>query len=133
VGDMFRGRIMIPLTDSRGAIVGFTGRLLADEPDAPKYINTPQTLTYDKGRQVFGLHLAKESIRKKGFVVVVEGNMDVIASHQAGVTNVVASAGTAMTEMHLRELKRFTGDIRLCFDADRAGITATERVIPLAN
>ncbi|HEX2558268.1 MAG TPA: DNA primase [Nitrososphaera sp.] len=133
VGDMFRGRIIIPLTDAQGAIVGFTGRLLVDDPDAPKYINTPQTITYDKGRQVFGLHLAKESIRKKGYVVVVEGNMDVIASHQAGINNVVASAGTAMTEMHMRELKRFTGDVRLCFDADKAGIAATERVIPLSQ
>lgn len=131
--DMFRGRIMIPLADSRGSIIGFTARLLGDEPDAPKYINTPQSLTYDKSRNVFGLHLAKESIRKESFVVVVEGNLDVIASHQAGVKNVVASAGTAMTEPHLRELKRFTGDIRISFDADRAGITATERVIPLAQ
>jgi DNA primase len=131
--DMFRGRVMIPLNDSRGAVVGFTARLLADEPNSPKYINTPATITYDKGRQVFGLHLAKEAIRKENFVVVVEGNMDVIASHQAGITNVVASAGTAMTEMHLKELKRFTGDIRLSFDADRAGIAATERVIPLAQ
>jgi DNA primase len=133
LSDMFRGRIMIPLCDARGSVIGFTARLLADEPDAPKYINTPQTLTYDKGRNVFGLHLAKEAIRKSGFVVVVEGNMDVIASNQAGVTNVVASAGTAMTEMHLRELKKFTGDIRLCFDADRAGINATERIIPIAQ
>ncbi len=133
VGDMFRGRIMIPLADSRGHIIGFTGRLLQDEPDSPKYINTPQTITYDKSRNVFGLHLAKQATRRDGFVVVVEGNMDVIASHQAGVTNVVASAGTAMTEMHLRELKRFSGDIRLCFDSDQAGVTATERVIPLAQ
>ncbi|MEX1995445.1 MAG: toprim domain-containing protein, partial [Candidatus Saccharimonadales bacterium] len=103
------------------------------EPNAPKYINTPQTVTYDKGRQVFGLHLAKEAMRKEGFVVVVEGNMDVIASNQAGVTNIVASAGTAMTEMHLKQLKRFTGDVRLSFDADNAGIAATERVIPLAQ
>lgn len=131
--DMFRGRIMIPLSDAQGAVIGFTARLLADEPEAPKYINTPQTITYDKSRHVFGLHLAKESIRKEKVVVVVEGNMDVIGSHQAGVTNVVATAGTAMTEMHLRQLKRFTGDIRLCFDADRAGIAATERVIPLAQ
>jgi DNA primase len=131
--DMFRGRIMVPLSDSRGQVIGFTARLLADEPDAPKYINTPQTITYDKSRNVFGLHLAKEGIRKERFAVVVEGNMDVIASHQAGVTNVVASAGTAMTEQHLKELKRFTGDIRLSFDADRAGIAATERVIPLAQ
>ncbi len=131
--DMFRGRIMIPLTDQSGQIVGFTARLLADEPDAPKYINTPQTINYDKSRQVFGLHLAKETIRKEGFVVVVEGNMDVIASHQAGIANVVASAGTAMTEQHLKALKRFTSDIRLSFDADSAGIAATERVIPLAQ
>lgn len=132
-GDMFRGRVMIPLCDSRGSVIGFTARLLADEPDAPKYINTPQTVTYDKSRQVYGLHLAKETIRRQGFVVVAEGNLDVITSHQAGVKNVVASAGTAMTEQHLRELKRFTGDIRLSFDADRAGINATERVIPLAQ
>ncbi|MBX4197660.1 DNA primase, partial [Candidatus Saccharibacteria bacterium] len=131
--DMFRGRIMIPLADQSGQIIGFTARLLADEPDAPKYINTPQTVTYDKSRQVFGLHLAKEAIRKEGFVVVAEGNLDVIASWQAGVANVVASAGTAMTEQHLKALKRFTSDIRLSFDADRAGIAATERIIPLAQ
>ncbi|HET7529027.1 MAG TPA: toprim domain-containing protein, partial [Candidatus Saccharimonadales bacterium] len=131
--DMFRGRIMIPLADQSGRIVGFTARLLDDEPDAPKYINTPQTITYDKSRQVYGLHLAKEAIRKEGFVVVAEGNLDVISSWQAGVKNVVASAGTAMTEQHLKALKRFTGDIRLSFDADRAGIAATERIIPLAQ
>jgi len=131
--DMFRGRIMIPLADPQGRIIGFTARLLADEPDSPKYINTPQTVTYDKSRHVFGLHLAKEAIRKEGFVVVAEGNLDVIASWQAGVQNIVASAGTAMTEYHLKALKRFTGDIRLSFDADRAGIAATERVIPLAQ
>jgi DNA primase len=131
--DMFRGRVMIPLADQAGQVIGFTARLLADEPDAPKYINTPQTVTYDKSRQVFGLHLAKEAIRKAGFVVVAEGNMDVIASHQAGVANVVASAGTAMTEQHLKTLKRFTGDVRLSFDSDTAGIAATERIIPLAQ
>ena len=131
--DMFRGRIMIPLADQSGRIIGFTARLLADEPDAPKYINTAQTITYDKSRQVYGLHLAKETIRKEGFVVVAEGNLDVIASHQAGIANVVASAGTAMTEQHLKALKRFTGDIRLSFDADQAGIAATERIIPLAQ
>jgi DNA primase len=107
--------------------------LLADEPDSPKYINTPQTVTYDKSRHIFGLHLAKETIRKQGFVVVAEGQLDVISSHQAGVANVVASGGTAMTEQHLRSLKRFTGDIRLSFDSDRAGIDAAERMIPLAQ
>ncbi len=131
--DMFRGRIMIPLHDARGSVIGFTARLLIEDKDAPKYINTPQTVAYDKSHHVFGLHLAKEAIRKTGYVVVVEGNMDVIASHQAGITNVVASAGTAITQQHLSELKRFTGDVRLCFDADQAGITATQRAIPLAQ
>lgn len=131
--DMFRGRIMIPLQDARGAVIGFTARLLKDEPNAPKYINTPQTLLYDKSRHVFGLHLAKEAIRKQKFAVVVEGNLDVIASWQADITNVVATAGTAMTELHLKELMRFTDDIRLGFDQDEAGLAATERIIPLAS
>lgn len=133
VSDMFRGRIMLPLMDPQGEVVGFTGRLLSDDPEAPKYINTPQTPVYDKSRQVFGLHLAKESIRKAGYVVVVEGNMDVLAAHQAGTAQVVATAGTAMTEQHLKALGRFTTDVRLCFDADSAGLAATERVIPMAQ
>lgn len=132
-GDMFRSRIMVPLSDAQGRVVGFTARLLHDDPDAPKYINTPATLLYDKGRQVYGLHLAKDAIRKQGFAVVVEGNLDVIASHQAGVKNVVAAAGTALTEHHLKDLGRFAGDIRFAFDSDRAGINATERAIPLAQ
>ncbi len=133
ISDMFRGRIMVPLCDGQGRVIGFTARLLADNDTGPKYINTPQTILYDKGRNVFGLHLAKDQIRADGFVVVAEGNLDVIASHQAGIANVVASAGTAMTEMHLKELARFTDDVRLAFDQDSAGINAMERVIPLAS
>jgi DNA primase len=132
-GDMFRERIMVPLMDPQGKVIGFTARLLADAPNAPKYLNTPQTLLYDKGRHVFGLHLAKETIRKQKFSVVVEGNLDVIASHQAGVKQVVATAGTAMTEMHLKALGRFAPDVRLAFDQDNAGVAATERAIPLAS
>ncbi len=132
--DMFRGRLMIPLQDSVGRIIGFTARLLDDsQPNAPKYINTPQTVLYDKSRHVYGLHNAKETIRKSKFVILVEGNLDVIASHQAGVKQVVATAGTALTEPHLKALSRFTGDIRLCFDADQAGVAATERAIPIAS
>jgi DNA primase len=131
-GDMFRGRLQIPLSDPSGRVIGFTARLLEDNPNAPKYINTPATPLYDKSRHVFGLHLAKESIRKSKFVVLAEGNLDVIASHQAGVRQVVATAGTALTEPHLKALSRLTGDIRLCFDADKAGIAATERAIPVA-
>jgi len=132
-GDMFRGRLMIPLQDQQGRVVGFTARLLTDDPQAPKYINTPQTPLYDKSRHVFGLHLAKESIRKTKYVLLTEGNLDVIASHQAGVKQCVATAGTALTEQQLKTLKRFTGDVRLCFDADRAGLAATERAIPIAS
>lgn len=132
-GDMFRGRVMVPLSDAQGRAVGFTARLLEDDQNAPKYINTPSTLLYDKGRQVYGLHLAKESIRKEGFAVVVEGNLDVIASHQAGIANVVAAAGTALTADHLKSLSRFTSDVRFAFDSDKAGIAATERAIPLGQ
>lgn len=131
--DMFRGRVMIPLLDPQGRPVGFTARQLTTNADSPKYINTPATILYDKGRQVFGLSQAKEAIRKSGFVVVVEGNLDVVASHQAGIKNVVASAGTALTTFHLKDLKRFTGDIRLAFDDDRAGQEAAARAIPLAQ
>ncbi|HEY5442546.1 MAG TPA: DNA primase [Candidatus Saccharimonadales bacterium] len=133
IQDMFRGRLMIPLQDPQGRIIGFTARQLDDDPNAPKYINTPQTVLYDKSRHVYGLHLAKESIRKQQFAVLVEGNLDVIASHQAGLKQTVATAGTALTEPHLKALSRFTGDIRLCFDADKAGLTATERAIPIAS
>ena len=133
VGDMFRGRIMIPLADAQGRIIGFTARILKDDPNAPKYINTPQTPLYDKSRHVFGLHFAKEGIRKNKFAVIAEGNLDVITSHQAGVTQVVATAGTALTEPQLKALGRFTPDIRLSFDADNAGLNATERAIPIAS
>lgn len=131
--DMFRGRIMIPLMDSTGQAIGFTGRILEDIPNAPKYLNTPQTILYDKSRHVFGLHLAKDAIRKSKYAVIVEGNMDVVASHQAHVNNVVATAGTAITEAHLKTLERFVEDVRLAFDQDSAGIAATERAIPLAS
>jgi DNA primase len=133
IRDMFRGRLMIPLHDAQGRVIGFTARLLEDIKDAPKYINTPQTVLYDKSRHVYGMHLAKESIRKTQYAVLAEGNLDVIQSHQADVRQVVATAGTALTEQHLKALSKFTGDIRLSFDADKAGINATERAIPIAS
>jgi DNA primase len=132
-GDLFRRRLMIPLMDASGRPIGFTARLLGEDPKAPKYINTPQTQLYDKSRHVFGLHLAKEAIRKSKFVVLAEGNLDVIASHQAGVRQCVATAGTALTEQQLKALGRMTPDVRVSFDADRAGLAATERAIPIAS
>ena len=131
--DLFRERLMVPLMDGQGQVIGFTARLVRDIQGAPKYLNTPQTLLYDKGRHVFGLHLAKEAIRKVDYAVIVEGNLDVISSHQVGVKQVVATAGTALTEHHLKALSRLTTHVRLAFDADKAGIAATERAIPIAQ
>ena len=132
-GDLFRGRMMMVLSDSSGEVVGFTGRIIRDDPRAPKYLNTPQTLLFDKSRHIFGLYQAKEAIRKSDAAVIVEGNLDVVSSHQAGVKNVVATAGTAMTLQHLKALSRLAGRIRLAFDGDRAGVSATERAINLAQ
>ena len=131
--DMFRQRMMMPLSDGQGQVIGFTGRIVGDVPGAPKYLNTSQTLLYDKGRHVFGLFQAKQAIREVDYVVIVEGNLDVVSSHQAGVKQVVATAGTAMTEHHLKALSRLTSDIRLCFDSDKAGIAATERAVGIAQ
>lgn len=132
-GDLFRGRMVVPLMDGAGQVIGFTGRLIGEVENAPKYLNTPQTLIYDKGRHVFGLSQAKEAIRKCNYAVIVEGNLDVVSSHQVDIRQVVATAGTAITEHHLRTLKRFTGDIRLAFDGDKAGIAAAERAVDIAS
>jgi len=133
LSDMFRGRIMVPLMDQMGGPIGYTARQLVDDPNSPKYFNSPQTLLYDKSRHIFALSQAKDAIRISKFVVVVEGNLDVISSHQAGVKQCVATAGTAVTEHHLKGLSKFTGDIRFCFDQDVAGLNATERAIELAQ
>lgn len=132
-GDIFRGRMTVPLMNEVGQVVGFTGRILHDEPNAPKYLNTPATLIYDKSRHVFGLSQAKAAIRSSNVSVVVEGNMDVISSHQAGVTNTVATAGTAMTEWHIKALARLGQVVCLAFDGDKAGVAATERAVLLAQ
>ena len=132
-GDLFRGRMMVPLMDAAGQVIGFTGRIIVDEPSAPKYLNTPQTVLYDKSRHVFGLAQAKEAIRQETIAVIVEGNLDVVSSHQAGIRQVVATAGTALTEQHLRALSRLTTTIKLAFDGDKAGLAATERAIPIAQ
>jgi len=131
--DLFRGRVMVPFIDNQNRPIGFTGRLLEDKDFGPKYLNTPQSPLFDKSRFLFGLNLAKDSIRRKGEVVIVEGNFDVMTSYQAGVTNVVASSGTALTQVQLKTLARQAKAIKLAFDQDKAGIAATERIIPLAQ
>jgi DNA primase len=132
--DIFRERLVIPLSDQNGNVVGFVGRIIDDKlKDAPKYLNSPETLTYNKSRHIFGLAQAKKAIISSGYVVLVEGNMDVISSHQAGVQEAVATAGTAMTPEHLKALARFSKDLRIAYDGDAAGLKATERAIVLAS
>lgn len=131
--DRFRGRIMFPLADVQGGVVGFTGRVLVEtERSGGKYVNSPQTLVYDKSRLLFGLSKAKTAIKAQGFAVVVEGQMDVIACHQAGMQNVVAASGTALTAEQLKLLKRYTTTLCISFDADSAGQAADKRGIDAA-
>ena len=147
--DRFRSRIMFPIFEVTGQVVGFTARVF-DSPisrakssmhsqaiDQPahvvaKYVNTPQTLIYDKSRVLYGLSKAKIDIKKSDRCILVEGNMDALMSYQAGVRNVVASSGTALTPTHLKLLQRYTKNLGFCFDTDQAGAMATRRGIGLA-
>lgn len=133
--DRFRGRLMFPIRDMHSHVVGFTGRLLPSQEGDPhaggKYINTPQTDFYSKSRLLFGLDMAKREIKNKDLAILVEGNMDVISCHEAGEKNVVASSGTALTEEQVVLLRRFTEDIALSFDMDKAGELAAEKGIGL--
>lgn len=131
--DRFRGRLMFPIADHNGAVVGFGARALKEsEEKSAKYINSPQTLVYDKSHILYGLSLAKTAIKKQDLVVVVEGYLDVISSHQAGITNVVAVSGTALTNSQLKLLKRYSTKLALCFDADQAGMAAAKRGVETA-
>lgn len=130
--DRFRNRLMIPLSDKQGNVIGFTARILQGD-DGPKYLNSPETPIYHKGRMLYGLHLAKSAIRKEKRVIIVEGNLDVIASHKAGVEAIVASSGTALTEEQIHLLRKYTNTLHLCFDGDDAGIEAAKRGIALAQ
>ncbi|OGL71632.1 DNA primase [Candidatus Uhrbacteria bacterium RIFCSPLOWO2_01_FULL_53_9] len=130
--DRFRHRLMIPLRDHHGDTVGFTGRVLRKD-DTPKYMNSPQTDIYDKSALVYGLDIAKAAIKSAGEVILVEGNLDVIASHKADVKNVVAISGTALTERHIQMLKRYTTRFVFCFDADDAGFNAAMRGMHLSR
>ncbi|MEI7741716.1 MAG: DNA primase [bacterium] len=129
--DRFRNRLMFPIHDTNGKTVGFTGRVLVPDVKEAKYVNTPQSELYDKSAVLYGLDLAKPSIREKGFVVLVEGQMDVVGSWRGGVENVVASSGTALTERQVGLLKRHTNLACIAFDADAAGLAAARRGIDL--
>ncbi len=130
--DRFRNRLIIPIRDVRGQVIGFGARALAVD-QVPKYLNSPQTLLFDKSATLYGLDLAKKQIRQVDRVVIVEGYMDVIQAHQRGAQNVVAQMGTALTEQQLRILKRTTGNFVLALDADTAGGAATLRGLNIAR
>jgi len=131
--DYFQGRLLFPLADARGRVVGFQARKLReDDPLRAKYVNSPEGELFRKGDLLYGLHLARNAIAKGGQAVVVEGNTDVIALRQAGFEPVVASMGTALTERQLRELGRLAQKLVLCFDGDAAGEAATLRGMELA-
>lgn len=126
--DRFRDRIMFPILDVMGRVVGFSARVApgGDEKNA-KYINTPQSELYDKSKTLYGLHLAKTEIRKKDEIILVEGNMDVIASSQAGFPNTVAVSGTALTFEQIKIIKRYTENLKMAFDMDSAGQAAAKK------
>ena len=128
-GALFAGRIMFPIPNARGEVIAFGGRAMGDAQ--PKYLNSPETAFFRKGENLYGLDKAAQPTRKEGFFILVEGYMDVIAMHQAGITNCVAPLGTALTEAQVRVLKRYAGKALLLFDSDAAGQNATDRAIQL--
>lgn len=132
VYDRFRGRIMFPINNIMGLTVAFTSRVLIDDQNQAKYINSSESPVYTKGKTIYGLDKAKMAIKEADLAIFVEGNMDVIACHQAGFKNVVATSGTAITEDQLKILSRYTSEIAFCFDSDTAGEAAMKKAVQLA-
>ncbi|MBI3417362.1 MAG: DNA primase [Verrucomicrobia bacterium] len=127
--DRFRGRLMFPICDEQGRVIGFSGRVLDPEAKAAKYVNSPETPIFTKGKVMFGLDKSKRALLDANSVVVCEGQLDLIACYMAGVHNIVAPQGTAFTAEHARILKRYVEEIVLCFDSDAAGQNAAVRVL----
>ncbi|HYC29202.1 MAG TPA: DNA primase, partial [Chitinophagaceae bacterium] len=129
--DRYAGRVMFPIHDDGGRVVAFGGRTLSKEKKVAKYINSPETEIYNKSRILYGLWLGKRAIQEKDQCYLVEGYMDVIAMHQAGIENVVASSGTSLTVDQIKSIHRFTRNIVVLYDGDEAGQKASNRAIPL--
>ena len=129
VYDQFRRRIMFPICNPQGKVIGFGGRVLGDA--LPKYLNTKETNVFSKGHVLYGLDLARTAIREKGFAIIMEGYMDVITAHQSGIKSTVASLGTSLTEEQCRLLLRYTKDVMIAYDTDAAGVAAALRSLDL--
>ena len=127
VYDKFWNRVMFPIMDVNNRVIGFGGRVMGD--GKPKYLNSPETLIFDKSRNLYGLHRARTS--RKPYFIVCEGYMDVISLHQAGFTNAVASLGTALTAGHAALIKRYVNEVYLTYDSDEAGTKAALRAAPI--
>ncbi len=130
--DFFRDRIMFPIFDSNAKVVSFGGRTLSEQNGIPKYINSAENPLFRKREALFGLHKAKNAISQKGYSALVEGYMDVLMCHQYGFLNVVAPLGTAITEAHIKRLKKYSNNLLVVFDGDRPGIAAAKRALELA-
>ena len=129
--DKFRKRLIFPIIDVRGDVLGFGGRIISKDDPGAKYMNTPETIVYSKRRVLYGLNLAKKS--KRSNIILVEGNIDVVMLHQAGFDNACASMGTALTSEQLQLLSRYTKEVVLCYDNDDAGRIATQKALTLLN
>lgn len=127
--DRFRDRLMFPIIDVRGNVIGFGGRIIKKDDNAAKYLNSPETMIFNKRKNLFGMNLAKKS--KQGYLILVEGNIDVVALHQYGFDNAIASLGTSLTEEQAALMTRYTDQIVLIYDGDKAGQNATQRAIPI--
>lgn len=125
--DTFRGRIVFPIADSSGRVVGFSGRILVSDDKSPKYLNSPETVLFNKSEVLFGLDKAKRDIKIHDYSVLVEGQMDLVMMHQVGITNTVATSGTALTQEQLIKLRRLSNRIIICYDGDNAGFNASNR------
>ena len=129
--DRFRDRVITPVFDLRGRVVAASGRLLDPQAEAAKYINSPETVLFRKGRSLFGLHAARSIIRQRGHAILVEGNFDLLTLHQEGYSQTVAPLGTALTEEQVRLIRRFTARVYLCYDGDRAGRQSAMKTVEL--
>lgn len=127
--DRFRGRLMFPICDEQGRVIGFSGRILSGDEKAAKYVNSPETPIFTKSKVFFGLDKSKRAVLDAGYAIICEGQLDLIACYTNGVQNIVAPQGTAFTEQHARILKRYVNEVVLCFDSDNAGQNASVRAL----